>query len=90
MARTVVLSTTPVDEVLVDDLSSTKVYAFQGTKGLFVLTQTKEGKFSFNSLEKTSKPKNVYATVKDAVTAKINAGYDVVEYDSSEELLAND
>ena len=90
MTRTVVLSTTPVDEVLVDDLSSTKVYAFQGTKGLFVLTQTKEGNFSFNSLEKTSKPKNVYATIEDAVIAKINAGYDVVEYDSSEELLAND
>ena len=63
MARTVVLSTTPVDEVLVDDLSSTKVYAFQGAKGLFVLTQTKEGNFSFNSLEKTSKPKNIYATI---------------------------
>lgn len=73
-------------EVYLDEVSNERGYVMKGHKGDFILARDVEGKYIFVRVTpgKTTKPVHKYDTVLEAITAKMEAGYDVFEYDKAE------
>lgn len=81
--REVVIAT---EEVRLEDVTTSKGYAFTGVKGTFILAKDTEKKFIWVRLtpSKLSSPVHQYNTIKDAIKDKIDNGFTVFEYDDAE------
>ena len=73
-------------EVFLDEVSNEKGYVMKGHKGDFILARDTNGNYIFVRVTpgKTTKPVHKYSTVLEAITDKMNAGYEVFEYDKAE------
>lgn len=81
-----VVTTYDEDIVLLDNVTTSKGYVFEGNKGSFILAKDTDGKFIWVRLTpgKVGKPVNAYDTVKEAIKAKLNAGFEVYEFENAE------
>lgn len=75
-------------ERYLDEISRKNGYYMVGRKGIFISARTPDNDFIWVRLNppKTTKPVNKYATLTEAIEAKIDAGYDVYEYTSLDDL----
>ena len=76
-----------VSTVTLDELSKEKGYLMKGIKGDYIVARNTDGKFIWVRLvptKNTSKPVHSYDTLRDAIQDKLNAGFEVVEYDTIE------
>lgn len=73
-------------ELLLDNCTADSGYAFDGDKGTFILAKDTNGKFIWVRLTpgKVGKPVHEYNSVKDAIKAKIDAGYSVYAFEDAE------
>lgn len=82
MIRTIVERT---EDLLLDNCTSSNGYAFDGDKGTFILAKDTNGKFIWVRLTpgKVGKPIHEYETIKEAIKAKIDLGFDVYAFDEA-------
>ena len=68
-------------EVTTQDATVSKGYIMKGNKGDFMLAKDTEGKFIWVRLNppKITKVFNAYDTLQEALEAKVNDGYEVLE-----------
>ena len=73
-------------ELTLDNCTTSNGYAFDGDKGTFILAKNVDGKFIWVRLTpgKVGKPVHEYATIKDAIKSKMDAGYDVYAFDDAD------
>ena len=73
-------------EIRLDDVTANNGYAFDGDKGTFILAKDTNSKFIWVRLTpgKVGKPVHAFDTLKEAIKAKIDAGYTVYQYDSAD------
>lgn len=74
--------TTSSNEVRIDEISKDKGYVMVGNKANFVLSKNTDGEFIWVRVTpgKIGKPIHRYSTMKDAISDKIDKGYEVFEY----------
>ena len=72
------------DVVLLKDISRSKGYVMKGNKGDYITARDANGKFIWVRLtpSKTTKPVHAYDSLTEAIQDKLNAGYEVFEYDT--------
>lgn len=72
-----------------DEISRNKGYVMKGRKGDFISARQVDGKFIWVRLTpgKTTKPVHSYNTLTDAIKDKLDAGYEVYEYEDVKELV---
>lgn len=87
MLKTIV--TKKENTILLSECGTKNGYAFKGKKGIFILADTTHNDYAWVRLTpgKLTKPVNDYSTIEDAITDKINAGYEVVAFETLEDLL---
>ena len=80
--RKVIIST----EVTTKDATVSKGYIMKGNKGDFMLARDTEGRFIWVRLNpyKITKVFNAYDTLQEALEAKIEDGYEVLEIDKDD------
>ena len=73
-------------EVTTQDATVSKGYIMKGNKGDFMLARDTEGKFIWVRLNppKITKVFNAYDTLQEALEAKVNADYEVLEIDEDD------
>ena len=73
-------------EVTTKDATTSKGYIMKGNKGDFMLAKDTEGKFIWVRLNppKITKIFNAYDTLQEALEAKVNDGYEVLEIDEDD------
>lgn len=73
-------------EVTTQDATVSKGYIMKGKKGDFMLAKDTEGKFIWVRLNppKITKIFNAYDTLQEALEAKVNYGYEVLEIDEDD------
>lgn len=73
-------------EVTTQDATVSKGYIMKGKKGDFMLAKDTEGKFIWVRLNppKITKIFNSYDTLQEALEAKVNDGYEVLEIDEED------
>ena len=73
-------------EVTTQDATEFKGYIMKGKKGDFMLAKDTEGKFIWVRLNppKITKIFNAYDTLQEALEAKVNDGYEVLEIDEDD------
>lgn len=76
---------TSSSEVRIDEITKTKGYVMVGNKANFVLSKNTDGDFIWVRVTpgKIGKPIHKYSTMADAISDKIEKGYDVFEYDNA-------
>lgn len=74
-------------ETTLDNVSTKKVYGFVGSNGeLYLLGRKPDGHYFFNSINKTGKPVNEYETLAEALKAKMDNGFDILEFEGQEDI----
>lgn len=73
-------------EVTTTDATTSKGYIMKGNKGDFMLARDTEGRFIWVRLNppKITKVFNAYDTLQEALEAKVNDGYEVLEIDKDD------
>lgn len=73
-------------EVTTKDATLSKGYIMKGNKGDFMLARDTEGRFIWVRLNppKVTKVFNAYDTLQEALEAKIDDGYEVLEIDEDD------
>lgn len=73
-------------EVTTADATLSKGYIMKGNKGDFMLARDTEGRFIWVRLNppKITKVFNAYDTLKEALEAKVDDGYEVLEIDEDD------
>ena len=73
-------------EVTTQDATASKGYIMKGKKGDFMLAKDTEGKFIWVRLNppKITKIFNAYDTLQEALEAKVNDDYEVLEIDEDD------
>lgn len=73
-------------EVFLDEVTNAKGYVMKGNKGDFIIARDTDGDYIWVRLTpgKTTKPVHAYETIKDAISAKLELGYEVFEYEKAE------
>ena len=73
-------------EVTTKDATVSKGYIMKGNKGVFILARDTEGRFIWVRLNppKVTKVFNAYDTLQEALEAKVNDGYEVLEIDEDD------
>lgn len=73
-------------EVYLDEVTNAKGYVMKGNKGDYIIARDTDGDYIWVRLTpgKTTKPVHSYETIKDAVNAKLELGYEVFEYEKAE------
>lgn len=73
-------------EVTTQDATVSKGYIMKGNKGDFMLAKDTEGKFIWVRLNppKITKIFNAYDTLQEALEAKVDKGYEVLEIDEDD------
>ena len=73
-------------EVTTQDATVSKGYIMKGKKGDFMLAKDTEGKFIWVRLNppKIAKVFNAYDTLQEALEAKVDDGYEVLEIDEDD------
>ena len=73
-------------EVTTENATVSKGYIMKGKKGDFMLAKDTEGKFIWVRLNppKITKIFNAYDTLQEALEAKVNDGYEVLEIDEND------
>ena len=73
-------------EVTTKDATVSKGYIMKGSKGDFMLARDTEGRFIWVRLNppKITKVFNAYDTLQEALEAKINDGYEILEIDEDD------
>ena len=73
-------------EVTTQDATVSKGYIMKGRKGDFMLAKDTEGKFIWVRLNppKVTKVFNAYNTLQEALEAKVDDGYEVLEIDEED------
>lgn len=76
--------------VALDDVTTSKGYVMVGRKGRFIVGRDTDGKFIWVRLApvKVVKTYHRFDSLKEAIEAKINLGYEVFEYTDIDELLS--
>lgn len=83
MVRQVVATKPESLTLTLDELSTSKGYVMKGRKGDFIIARDANGDYIWVRLNPTkniAKAHNSFATLKDAIKAKLDKGYDVFEY----------
>lgn len=73
-------------DVTTTDATTSKGYIMKGNKGDFMLARDTEGRFIWVRLNppKITKVFNAYDTLQEALEAKVNDGYEVLEIDEDD------
>ena len=73
-------------EVTTQDATASKGYIMKGDKGDFMLARDAEGRFIWVRLNppKVTKVFNAYNTLQEALEAKVDDGYEVLEIDEDD------
>ena len=73
-------------EVTTTDATTSKGYIMKGNKGDFMLARDTEGRFIWVRLNapKVTKVFNAYDTLQEALEAKVDDGYEVLEIDEDD------
>ena len=73
-------------EVTTKDATTSKGYIMKGNKGDFMLARDTEGRFIWVRLNppKITKIFNAYDTLQEALEAKVDDGYEVLEIDEDD------
>ena len=73
-------------EVTTKDATVSKGYIMKGNKGDFMLARDTEGRFIWVRLNppKITKVFNAYDTLQEALEAKVNDGYEVLEIEEAD------
>lgn len=73
-------------EVTTKDATASKGYIMKGNKGDFMLARDTEGRFIWIRLNppKITKVFNAYDTLQEALEAKVEDGYEVLEIDEDD------
>lgn len=73
-------------EVTTEDATLSKGYIMKGDKGDFMLSRDTEGRFIWVRLNppKITKVFNAYDTLQEALEAKVDDGYEVLEIDEDD------
>ena len=83
MVRQVVATRPESLTLTLDELANNKGYVMKGNKGDFIIARDTAGNYIWVRLNPTksrAKAHNSYATLKDAIKAKLDKGFDVFEY----------
>lgn len=77
------------EELTVEDVTTNKGYIMVGNKGKYILARDTQGDFIWVKLDPSNitKPAKKYTSAKEAVKAKLDAGYAVFEFESLEDLV---
>ena len=73
-------------EVTTKDATTSKCYIMKGNKGDFMLARDTEGRFIWVRLNppKITKAFNAYDTLQEALEAKVDDGYEVLEIEEDD------
>ena len=83
MVRQVVATKPESLTLTLDELSTSKGYVMKGRNGDFIIARDAKGDYIWVRLNPTkniAKAHNSFTTLKDAIKAKLDKGYDVFEY----------
>lgn len=74
-------------ETTLDNVTTKKVYGFVGSNDeLYILGRKPDGKYFFNSINKTGKPVNEYETLSEALKDKMDNGFGILEFEGQEDI----